>query len=63
MSPGVIAVQANSDALQASEIMTRCMVRRVFVVDDDGVPVGVVSATDLFRGLMALWGEALVPAA
>ena len=63
MSPGVIAVQPNADALQASEIMTRCMVRRVFVVDDDGVPVGVVSATDLFRGLMTLWGEALAPAA
>jgi tRNA nucleotidyltransferase (CCA-adding enzyme) len=58
MSPGVIAVQSNADALQASEVMTRCMVRRVFVVDDDGVPVGVVSATDLFRGLMTLWGEA-----
>jgi predicted transcriptional regulator len=58
MSPGVIAVQANADALQASEIMTRCMVRRVFVVDDEGVPVGVVSAADLFRGLMTLWGEA-----
>ena len=63
MSPGVIAVQPNADALQASEIMTRCMVRRVFVVDDDGVPVGVVSATNLFRGLMTLWGEALAPAA
>ena len=63
MSPGVIAVQPNADALQVSEIMTRCMVRRVFVVDDDGVPVGVVSATDLFRGLMTLWGEALAPAA
>jgi predicted transcriptional regulator len=63
MSPGVIAVQPNADALQASEIMTRCMVRRVFVVDDDGVPVGVVGATDLFRGLMTLWGEGLAPAA
>lgn len=63
MSPGVIAVQSNADALQASEIMTRCMVRRVFVVDDEGVPVGVVSVTDLFRGLMTLWGEALAPAA
>ena len=62
MSPGVIAVQPNADALQTSEIMTRCMVRRVFVADD-GVPVGVVSASDLFRGLMTLWGEALAPAA
>lgn len=63
MSPGVIAVQSNADALQASEVMTRCVVRRVFVVDDDGVPVGVVSVADLFRGLMTLWGEAPAPAA
>jgi hypothetical protein len=35
----------------------------VFVVDDDGVPVGVVSATDLFRGLLSLWGEAVPPPA
>jgi predicted transcriptional regulator len=63
MSPGVIAVQPNADALQATEIMTRCMVRRVFVVDDDDVPVGVISATDLFRGLVSLWGEVPAPAA
>jgi predicted transcriptional regulator len=63
MSPGVIAVQPNAEALQASELMIRCMVRRVFVVDDDGVPVGVLSTTDLFRGLMAVWAESLTPAA
>jgi CBS domain-containing protein len=38
--------------------MVQHMVRRVFVVDRDGVPVGVVSTTDLFRGLRALWGGA-----
>jgi hypothetical protein len=31
------------------------MVRRVFATDDEGVPVGVVSAGDLFRALLALW--------
>jgi predicted transcriptional regulator len=63
MTPGIIAVHPDAHALQVSEIMTRCMVRRVFVTDDDGVPVGVVSLTDLFRGLMTLWGEASAPAA
>lgn len=58
MSPGVIAVQPDAHALQASEVMLRCTVRRVFVVDDDGVPVGVVSVTDLFRGLTTVWGQA-----
>jgi predicted transcriptional regulator len=57
MSPGVIAVQPNADARQAFEIMTRCMVRRVFVTDDEGVPVGVVSADDLFRALLDAWDE------
>jgi CBS domain-containing protein len=58
MTPGVIAVHPDAHALQVSEIMTRCMVRRVFVTDDEGVPVGVVSLSDLFRGLLYLWGEA-----
>jgi hypothetical protein len=37
------------------------MVRRVFVVDGEGVPVGVVSTTDLFRGLRDLWGGPAAP--
>jgi len=51
MSPEVIAVQPDADARQAAELMVRCEVRRVFVVDEDGVPVGVVSTTDLLRAL------------
>ena len=58
MSPAVVAVHPDTHALQAYEVMLRCAVRRVFVADDEGVPVGVVSVTDLFRGLMSLWGEA-----
>jgi CBS domain-containing protein len=57
MSPAVIAVQPDADALQASEVMVRCAVRRVFVTNEDGAPLGVVSATDLFRALKAFWGE------
>lgn len=62
MSPAVIAVHPDAHALQAHEIMLRCAVRRVFVTDDEGVPVGVVSVTDLFRGLMSLWSELPVAA-
>lgn len=62
MSPAVIAVQPNADALQACELMVRCAVRRVFVVDESGAPVGVVSAADLFRTLRVLWGEPAGPA-
>jgi predicted transcriptional regulator len=58
MSPAVIAVRPDAHAGQAYEVLLRCAVRRVFVTDDEGVPVGVVSATDLFRGLMGLWAEA-----
>ncbi len=35
---------------------------RVFVVDGEGVPVGVVSTTDLFLGLTTLWGRAAAAA-
>jgi CBS domain-containing protein len=58
MSPAVIAVQPNADVLQASEVMVRCAVHRVFVVDASGAPVGVVSATDVFRALKGYWGDA-----
>jgi CBS domain-containing protein len=57
MSPAVIAVQPDAAALQAAVVMIRCMVRRVFVVDEDGAPVGVVSTTDLLRALKTIWGE------
>jgi CBS domain-containing protein len=58
MSPAVIAVRPDANAGQAYEVLLRCAVRRVFVTDEEGVPVGVVSVTDLFRGLMSLWGNA-----
>lgn len=57
MSPAVIAVRPDATAHQAAEVMIRCMVRRVFVVDQDDTPVGVVSTTDLFRAFMTIWGE------
>jgi CBS domain-containing protein len=38
--------------------MIRCLVSRVFVVDEDGTPVGVVGTTDLLRALKTVWGEA-----
>lgn len=57
MSPAVLAVHPDAHSLQVHEIMLRCAVRRVFVTDDEGVPVGVVSITDLFRGLIAQWAE------
>ena len=44
MSPGVIAVRPDADALQAAVLMVRCEMNRVFVVDEDGAPVGVVSS-------------------
>jgi tRNA nucleotidyltransferase (CCA-adding enzyme) len=56
MTPTVIAVRPDDTALDVSDAMVRQMVRRVFVVDGEGVPVGVVSTTDLFRGLTTLWG-------
>ena len=55
MTPSVIAVRPHTPAADALDHMIRHMVRRVFVVDDGGVPVGVVSRTDLCRGLAARW--------
>ena len=57
MSPAVIAVETNADARQAAVVMTRCLVRRVYVVDADGIPVGVVRAADLLHALKAIWDD------
>jgi predicted transcriptional regulator len=57
MSPAVIAVQPDADARQAAVLMVRCGVQRVFVVGEAGVPVGVVSTTDLLRALKARWNS------
>lgn len=60
MTPSVIGVSPDATALDVSEVMARHMVRRVFVLDDDGVPVGVVSTTDLLRGIKTLWADPAV---
>jgi len=57
MTSSVIAVRPDDTALDAADAMARYMVRRAFVVDDDGTPVGVVSTTDLLRALKTVWGE------
>jgi predicted transcriptional regulator len=57
MSLGVIAVRQDGTVNQASVLMIRFMVHRVFVVDEKGVPVGVVSSTDLIWALKVLWCE------
>ena len=57
MTPSVIAVPLNAHARTVTDTMVHHMVRRVFVVDGEGVPVGVVSTTDLFRGLRAFWNR------
>lgn len=58
-----IGVLSRSDVLlaagafQAFEAMNLCLVRRVFVTDDEGRPVGVASVGDLFRVPLGVWGE------
>ncbi len=51
MTPVVFAVPPNTPAQQVVEQMLARKVHRLFVVDDDGVLVGVVSAVDVLRHL------------
>ena len=46
-TPDVITVPGDATVEQAEEEMTKHAVRRLFVVDDDGHPVGIISADDL----------------
>ncbi len=61
MTPSVIAVSPDDSVRDATDAMIRHMVRRVFVVDEDGVPVGVISTTDVIRGLRMLWEDSISP--
>ncbi|MBN9522692.1 CBS domain-containing protein [bacterium] len=51
MTPAVFCVHAETPAAKVVEKMLALNVRRLFVVDEAGVLVGVVSAFDVLRGL------------
>jgi CBS domain-containing protein len=51
MTPTVFTVRLEASAAQVVEDMLALRVHRLFVVDDDGVLVGVITATDVLRRL------------
>jgi CBS domain-containing protein len=51
MTPAVFSVKPDTPALQVAEQLVELNVHRLFVVDDDGVLVGVITALDLLRHL------------
>jgi CBS domain-containing protein len=51
MTPAVFCVHADTPAAKVVDKMLALNVRRLFVVDDASVLVGVVSAFDVLRGL------------
>jgi CBS domain-containing protein len=51
MTPAVFCVHADTPAAKVVDKMLALNVRRLFVVDEAGVLVGVVSAFDVLRGL------------
>jgi CBS domain-containing protein len=51
MTPAVFSVKPDTPAHQVAEQLVQLNVHRLFVVDDDGVLVGVITALDLLRHL------------
>jgi CBS domain-containing protein len=51
MTPAVFGVAPESPACRVVENMLALKVHRLFVVDDDGILIGVISALDILRGL------------
>jgi CBS domain-containing protein len=51
MTPAVFCVHTDTPAAKVVDKMLALNVRRLFVLDDEGVLVGVVSAFDVLRGL------------
>ena len=56
MTPVVFCVRPGTPAPKVVEKMLALKVRRLFVVDDDGVLTGVISTTDVVRKLRG-WGD------
>ena len=54
MNQGVISVGENTTPTEAFEKMYENGVRRLFVVDDEGMPTGVISHSDLLEILNQL---------
>ena len=52
MTPVVFSVRPQTPAIEVAEEMVRLHVHRMFVVDDSGVLVGVVSSLDMLRELV-----------
>jgi CBS domain-containing protein len=52
MTPVVFSVRPETPARQVIEQMLHLRVHRLFVIDKDGVLVGVVSMTDVMRRLL-----------
>ena len=51
MQHPIITVHRDSSLLEASELLTRHRIRRLVVVDDHGLPVGMLSQHEIVRGL------------
>ncbi|MCL2115998.1 MAG: CBS domain-containing protein [Methanobrevibacter sp.] len=54
MNQGVISVDENTTPIEAFEKMYENGVRRLFIVDDKGLPTGVISHTNLLDTLNQL---------
>jgi len=54
MNQGVISVDENTTPTEAFEKMYENGVRRLFVVDNEGIPTGVISHSDLLETLNQL---------
>ncbi len=52
MTPAVFAVRPETTARRVVEELVSLHVHRLFVVDDDGVLVGVISALDVMKGVL-----------
>jgi len=51
MTPAVFALAPNSPAARVVEHMLALKVHRLFVVDEDGILIGVISALDILQAL------------
>lgn len=57
MTPAVFSIRTDTPCEKVIEQMLALNVHRLFVVDNDDVLIGVISATDIVRKLRAAWSD------
>jgi hypothetical protein len=51
MTPNVITIEEEAPVAKAAELMLQSHIHRLLVIDEEDVPLGILSTTDIIRDM------------